>query len=371
MPKQTRHLIWQDQHRPRPARWPLPAATLTLLVLLTACQGPEQPKPLGQAVEAPARPAEILEIVAADLGSGLRFPGRVRAVQRAELAFDVPGRLIALPATEGQVVDAGELLARLDPAAFDTRLAAAQAEFDQAMTEYERVRQLWEKSKAVARADVDQKRTAMEVARSSYAAARKDREDTHLSAPFAGVIARRYVENFQTIQAKETVVSLQDVAALEIVIHVPERVVRAEPRRAAGYAMFADLPDRRFPVTLKSFATEADPQTQTYETVLGLVRPADVQILPGMSVDVFPEETPRGDGESVVRIPLKAVLAGPDGTPGVWVVDPDSTRVARRPIEVGAISGAEILVRQGLTPGERIVTSGIHHLRDGMRVHPL
>jgi RND family efflux transporter MFP subunit len=336
-----------------------------MVVALGGCQRQSAP------IEASSRPAEILEVISTDLGSGLRFPGRVRAVQRAELAFEVPGRIIELPVVEGEQVAPGALIARLDPAAFDTRLAAAKVEFDQATAEYERVRQLWEKSKAVARAELDLKRTAMEVARSGFAAARKELDDTRLTAPFSGVIARRYVENFRTVQAKEPVVSLQDVAELEIVIHVPERVVRTELRRAAGVAVFEDQSEQRFPVTLKSFDTDADPQTQTYEVVLGLARPANIRVLPGMSVDVFPEPDKAGEGAAVVRIPLKAVLAGTEGEPSVWVVDPDSGEVSRRSIEVGPISGADILVRAGLQPGERIVTAGVHHLRDGLRVHPL
>ncbi len=338
-----------------------------LCLLLAGCQQPTPPP----APPEVSRPAEILEIVPAGLGSGLRFPGRVRAVQRAELAFNVPGQIVEFPVTEGQEVAPDALIARLDPASFETRLGAAQAELDKATADYERVRELWDRSKAVPRAQVDQKRTAMEVARSTFAAARKDLDDTRLTAPFGGVIARRLVEPFQNVQAKEAVVSLQNVDALEVVVHVPERVVRAEPKRAAAFAQFADMPERRFPVTLKSYATEADRQTQTYEVVLGLPRPAGVSLLPGMALDVFPAEAPAGEEPIGVRIPLRAVLAGADGTPGVWVVNPESARVSRRPIEVGTIQGQDIVVRAGLSPGERIVTAGVNHLRDGMLVHPL
>jgi RND family efflux transporter MFP subunit len=342
-------------------------AALALLLGLSGCQ---DQAPSSAVVEV-SRPVEILEVTDAELPSGLRFPGRVRAVQRAELAFDVPGKLVELPVTEGERLSAGALIARLDPAGFETRLAAAQAELEKARSDYERVRKLWEKSQAVARAEVDQKRTAMEVARSAFASARKDLDDTRLTAPFDGVVVRRHVENFQTVQAKEPVVSLQNVDELEIVIHVPERVVRAEPRRAAGNAVFADLPDRRFPVTLKSFAAEADPQTQTYEVVLGLAQPADVRVLPGMSVEVLPEAAAAGAEPGGVLIPLKAVVAGPDGNTSVWVLDPETSRVSARRIEVGPVSGDAILVHGGLEAGERIVTAGVHHLREGMLVRPL
>lgn len=387
---------------------------LVVSIVLVGCQ-PSAPPPTEPADV--SRPAEILEVTAATLRADLRFPGRVRAVQRVELAFNVPGQIVELPVVEGQAVSAGALIARLDPASYATTLAAAQAELEAASAEYERLRQLWEKSQAVPRAEVERKRTAVDVARSRFAATQKDLDDTRLTAPFGGLIARRLVENFQNVQAKEPVVSLQNPNALEIVIHVPERVVRSEPKRLAAFAVFADLPERRFPVTLKSFASEADPQTQTYEAVLGLSQPSDLRVLPGMAVEVLPDaateqtaaitgpadsvETGEGpahrptattsdaetadatpaedDGSpqaapapaSPVLIPLAAIVAAADGTPRVWVVDPQTSQVSQRPVETGAIQGSEVAVLSGLAPGEQIVTAGVHQLREGMRVHPL
>lgn len=342
---------------------------LVLLPALVACQQGTQPPSEPSDL---SRPAQIQRVTAAALSPDLRFPGRVRAVQRVELAFNVPGQIVEFPVSEGETVTAGALIARLDPADYETVLDGARAELDAAIAEYQRAQQLWDKSKAVARAEVDRRRTAMDVARSRFAAAQKDLADTRLTAPFAGIVARRLAEPFQNVQAKEPVVSLQNPDALEIVIHVPERVVRGEPKRAVGFAVFDDLPARRFPVTLKSFATEADPQTQTYEVVLGLTPPPDLRVLPGMAVEVLPDATgPASDGEAVVLIPLSAVVGAADGSPTVWVVDPQTGRVSPRPIETGALQGADVVVRKGLAPGEQIVTAGVHHLRDGMRVHPL
>lgn len=344
----------------------LPAICLAAALLLAGCKEPPAP----QRAEV-SRPAEIQEVGGVTIDSGLSFPGRVRAVQRAELAFNVPGQIVEFPVREGETLQAGSLVARLDPVTFESRLQAAQAEFDKARTDFERVQTIWEKSQAVARAEVDARRTAMEVARSAYAAARKEVQDTRLTAPFDGVIARRYVENFANVQAKEPVVSLQSADHLEIVIHVPERVVRGEPKRAAGFARFDDLPGLRLPVTLKSFATEADPQTQTYEVVLELTQPQGVTILPGMSAEVLPQSAEPGAAQAQLLIPLKAVSATADGTPAVWVVDPATSRVQRREIEVGEARGADVTVIAGLQAGERIVTAGVNHLREGMLVHPL
>lgn len=305
------------------------------------------------------------------LPSGLRFPGRVRSVQRAQLAFNVPGQVVEFPAEEGMQLRAGDLIARIDPEKYELRLSSARAQFDKARVDYERVRTIWEKNQAVARAEVDRKKTAMEVARATYAAALQEFEDTRLTAPFAGVVARRYVENFQNVQAKEPIVSLQDMNELEIVIQVPERIMRSEPRRAVGYARFENLPDRRFPVTLKTYATDADPQTQTYDVILGLVPPQDVKILPGMSAEVLPAETDAAATGEAIVVPLRAVTVTADEVRRVWVVHPETSRVSPRAIETGPVQGDDIVVTDGLAAGERIVVAGLGQLRDGMLVRPL
>jgi RND family efflux transporter MFP subunit len=318
-----------------------------------------------------SRPVVIQEVTGSNLHSGLRFPGRVRAVQRASLAFNVPGQIVEFPVQQGEKLQAGALIARLDPTSFEVRLSAARAQFDEARINYERVRKIWETSQAVAKAEVDQKMAAMAVARSSYASARQDAEDTRLVAPFDGVVTRRYVENFQNIQAKEPIVSLQNVDDLEIVIHVPERVMLDGPRRTSAYAQLEGIPGRRFPVTLKSYSAEADPQTQTYEVVLGLTRPDEVTVLPGMSAEILLDEAAAGATPTSVLVPLKAVGSGPDGTPRIWIVSSETSRVESRPIEVGTIQGSDIVVLEGLQAGDRIVTSGLGHLHEGMLVRPL
>jgi RND family efflux transporter MFP subunit len=334
------------------------------VLLAGGCGEPPAPPPVDV-----VRPVMMQTVGESAVDSGLRFPGRVRAVRRAELAFNVSGELVELPVSEGQTVQAGDLVAAVDPEPFEIRLAAARAEFEKAETDYQRVAQIWEQTQAVARAEVDQKRTAMEVARSRYAAARKEFEDSRLTAPFSGIISRRFVENFRSVQAKEPIVSLQDLGELEVVIHVPERIVQRAPRRVAARVRFEALPGRTFPVELTSFSSEADPQTQTYEVVLSMTRPPEANILPGMAAEVLPQAA--GEASAALTVPVEAIFAGSDGTSFVWVVDPETSRVARRAIEVGDLMADGAIVRAGLEAGETVVTAGVHQVRDDMRVRAL
>lgn len=343
------------------------AALLACFLLLVQAGCQEPPAPDQAAV---VRPVAMAEVGAAGSLAGLRFPGRVQAARRAELGFNVPGEVVEILVKEGDSVTAGDLLARLDPANYQASLNAARAEMEQARVDYDRVRTIWEESQAVARAEVDRKRTAYEVARARFAATKQDFDDTRLMAPFSGRITRRFVEPFTSVQPKEPVLSLQDLSDLEVVIHVPERVVRNAPRRAAGWAELEGQSDQPLPVSLRSFASEPDPQTQTYAVVLGLERVADVTILPGMSVTVYPDQ-PQGVGGDALSIPVAAVVAQSAEDTFVWVVAPDSGQVSRRPVRLGQIQGELALVSEGLQAGERVVTSGIQHLHEGMRVRPL
>ncbi len=328
----------------------------------------------GEAVDEQAetsRPVPITVVSSSNQTSSLRFPGRVRAAQRADLTFNVPGRVIELPVEEGQLINKGDLVARLDDANYKIQMRSALAKYNKARTDYSRVEQLWQRSQAVAKAEVDKQRTAMDVAQADYALTKKDFDDTRLVAPFSGVITKRYVENYSNVKDKESIVSLQDLNDLEIVINVPERVVRNTPKKVVGYAVFADRPEKLLPVTLKSFSSDSDSQTQTYEVVLALDPGYDITVLPGMSVDVVPQQAGAGAAVGQVTVPLKAIFSSADGVTGVWVFNSETSRVTLQAVELGDVLGADVVVLKGLVGGERIATAGVGQLRDGMLVRPL
>lgn len=348
-----------------PARF-VPAMCGITLIGLTACHRPP-PQPAG---EAAPRPASIETVSAAPSNSALSFPGRVRSVQRAELAFAVAGTLKEMPVEEGQRVEKGAVLGRLDAATYERTLAGVQAEYDATKGEADRTEQLF-RNKLVAFAEIEARRSALEICRSKLAAARAEVNDCTLRAPFSGTVSKRFVENFQRVQAKEPVLSLQDLDHLEVVIHVPERIVRSEPMRRNAIARIEGLSGGTFPVELKSYSTEADPLTQTYEVVLSFAKPADVQVLPGMGATVQVGASGEAPGKGSILVPLAAVVGASDGEPFVWTVDSASSRVDVRKVKVGELHGERVAISEGLAEGDRIVTAGVHSLRAGMLVRPM
>jgi RND family efflux transporter MFP subunit len=191
------------------------------------------------------------------------LPGRIRAAKRAELSFDVPGFVDRFSLEEGRRVKAGEVVAHLDDRIYRSRLDAARAEFERARSDLARYQRLWDTEMAVARSEVDDRRARLETARTSLAAAERDLADTVIKAPFEGVITRRRVEPFTNVQAKQPIAELQDLRALEVVVNVPERLVRhMRPQQGAVAFLEGDravengtgAPEQALTLELKSFA---------------------------------------------------------------------------------------------------------------------
>ena len=104
---------------------------------------------------------------------------------------------------------------------------------------------------------------------------------TQLRAPFSGRIGRTFVENFEDVRAKEVILSLQNLSAIEIVINVPEQVLALsrEPGRQGmeAVATFSAAPDKEYPLSLKEVAAEADRRTQTFAATFTMPQPDEIQ----------------------------------------------------------------------------------------------
>jgi len=245
------------------------------------------------------RPVKTITIQAAGASASRSYPAQVRASRRVDLAFKVAGPLVELPVEEGQDVKRGQLIAKILPRDFKIRLDQAKAKALQAEQQYQRYRDLYAKNQ-VSKADFDRYKSQRDVAVAQEADAKNALKDTSLKAPFAGIIAKRYVENFEEVQAKQPIVFLQDIRQVEMLINVPESemsTVRGEIK-AKAYAQFPTAPDKRWDLGLKEFSTQADPKTQTYQVVTVMPQPEEINVLPGMTGTVVIELTGEGETEA-------------------------------------------------------------------------
>lgn len=336
------------------------------IVMLAGC-GETVAPPAGEMV----RPALIIQAGTANAATADRFPGRVRAEKRAELSFNVPGFLEHFELREGARIKAGQDIARLEANVYRARANSTRAEFERAKTDLERYQRLFEGEQAVAKSEVDDRRSRLEVARTNLAAVEQELADTVIRAPFDGTLVRRRVETFTNVQAKQVIADLQDLRRMEVVIHVPERIFRQQRPESSAVAVFSGQEDRPVPLRLKSYAAEADPQTQSYEVVLGIEKPPPgLIILPGMSASVAPFASASSVPVATETwIPLTAINVQ-GANKQVWVVGADGA-VSARVVATGEVQAGKIRIPRGLDAGDRIVATGVSALREGMKVRPL
>jgi RND family efflux transporter MFP subunit len=319
------------------------------------------------------RPVKLLTVEGKSSGQALKYPGRVRASERVDLAFQVAGPLIELPVTEGQSVKKGEIVARILPRDFETEIAKARAKALDAEQQFQRYRDLYVK-KQVSKADFDKYKSQADIAKARQKETEDSLSDTYLKAPFTGVIAKRYVENFEDVQAKEPIVSIQDISEIEVLIDVPESVMITlrQGAKKTTVAEFAAAPGKQYPLSLKEYSTEADPRTQTYQVTLLMKQPEDITVLPGMTANVV-GTTKAGQTEvTTIIIPAAAVFADETGNSRVWTVNLDTMTVHERQVETGSLSGASyISIISGIEPGETIAVTGVTQLRENMKISDL
>ncbi len=326
----------------------------------------------------PIRPVKSMVIDLGQVTTGRQYPGRVRATEQVTLAFQVNGQIIELPVRNGQQVKRGDLLARLDPRDYQNALDAKQAQLTKAASDLEKLEKLLAVGAATQR-EVSDAKAANDVARADVEIARKALDDTRMLAPFDGTIANTLVDNFQNVQAKQDIVSLQDVTGVTIEVGVPEqRVIVAqrgrESERFRFVAVFDFLPGQEFDVTLREITTEADPVTQSYLATFEMPAPEDATILPGMTASILEYLLPAAaadDPDAGFAIPLSAAAIDGHGQYHVWRLSGGEGGLFaahRVDVTVGPMTGNLVVVKQGLAAGDRIATAGVHLLSEGQQV---
>jgi RND family efflux transporter MFP subunit len=411
------------------------AMTVTIVLSITLLAGgcARQTSTKGEGI----RPVKTLVVARGEAAQVRTFPGKVEASQKVELAFQVSGLLDHLPVKEGQKVAKGEIVAQLRQDEFEARLKALRGQLDQARAglralragerpeqqlrleaqlraanaklanaraEFNRAAMLVQ-SRALSRADFEVAEATYRVAQEEHEAARQMLEkgtmareedieakeaevrglegrvveaktqlaDCTLRAPYDGVIARRFVEEKQSIRAKEPVVKFQDVDEIFVALDVPETLMAADLARAdidQILAEFSGAPGLQFPVQIKEVAQTADPVTQTFKVRAGMQAPPDVRLLPGMTATVTLTYHRAGILGNRILIPISSVYKDATGAQIVWIIGTDQS-VARRPVKIGEAIGGNIEIADGLQPGDRIAVAGVPYLREGMKVRDL
>ena len=195
---------------------------------------------------------------------------------------------------------------------------------------------------------------------------------TRVTAPFAGVITKRYADTGSMIQAGTSsstqampLVRLSENSLLRLILPVPESAV---PTVHVGQQVDVRVPtlDRSFPGRVARFADKVSSATRTMDTEVDVPNPSLI-LIPGMYAEVNLTLDRRG---AVLAVPIPAVDMGGDETSGqVTVVTPEN-RIEIRKVQLGLQNAASVEIRSGLRSGDLVVTGNRASLRAGQQVRP-
>jgi len=339
----------------------------------------------GCAEEAPPPPPKPVKAIQISDPGGLSegsFPGLAAAAQEANMSFRVSGPLIELPVRVGDEVQAGAVVARIDPNDFqvmlnntESLLAAAQATARRADADYARLKGAQDEDPgATSQRAVDLALSARDAARAGVSSAQataqtaRDRLGyTSLAAPFDGEVAETYVENFETVVALQPILRLVNNSTIEMTLAIPENLI--------GYADFVTnitvtfdaLPGVEVPATISEIGGEASQATRTYPLTIAMEQADGAEILPGMAGQARIQARLPESVETGLHVPPTALFAGTDTQHSyVWVIENDA--VTRREVQTGSLTTNGVLITAGLNPGDLIVAAGVSALTEGQSV---
>ncbi|WP_086479295.1 efflux RND transporter periplasmic adaptor subunit [Oceanospirillum sanctuarii] len=359
---------------PAPSRSFVIACALSSTLLLAGCQKEE-------AVEASAeiiRPVKLATIGHQSV-SIRYFPAEFVASQETDLAFRVSGELEKLPVTEGEKVRKGQLLAALDDQDFLLNVKQRQTAYDLAMLQHQRISAMV-KQKAATQAQLDEVKTSMEQAETALQQAKNQLTYSAIKAPYDGVIAKVYADNYEFVSATAPIVKLENAETIDVRFQVPEDLIARIRKDNTSYlpqVSVESVPGKFFEARYKEHSTNPDPSTKGYDVILTMPRPNpdSVTLLPGMTAEVKVNVNELLGDPAFWLVPVEAVFmdeAKPVDSEdrSVWVYNSEDHRLTKRAVTIGELQGDMIQVTSGLREGEQIVAAGVHAIKEGMEVRP-
>jgi RND family efflux transporter MFP subunit len=324
-----------------------------------------------------SRPAIVrTEIVQPrDRQASVTLSGEVQARFHADLSFRVGGRVLARYVDVGARVQAGEVMAVLDPAEQQADVDAATAEVLAAESQLRVAKATFERQKALiasgftTRTVYDQAqeglRTAegvLEAAKAALGTSKEALGYTALRAEAAGVVTARSLEVGQVVQAAQPVFSLAQDGERDAVFDVYESIFFGDlDGSRVSLALVSDAG-----VTASGYVREVSPAIDAKSATIR-VKVAIQDPPAAMTLGSAVAGTVKAKAQQQIALPWSA-LAAAGSKPAVWTVDPATKTAALKPVTIGGYEAREVLIKTGLKPGERVVIDGGKLLSVGQAV---
>jgi membrane fusion protein (multidrug efflux system) len=331
------------------------ALSALLAQLLPACA------PGGDAETPPAPPrnVRVMTLAPTTLTEYFAMSGPVFPVRGTDISAEESGTVWAIPHDKGERVKAGDVLVELDRRQLAAERESARSSLELQDYSVDKVRRLFEAGK-ISRQELLAAEALYEqaLAQSRIADLRHDR--AAVKAPFAGLVADRYVELGQLVAAGTPVARVIDPFTLKLQGSLTEEEVRWL-REGAPTEVRLDGYDKPLPGVVHWVGFEADPKNGKFKVEIHI----DNQDLALRAGVVGRAQVLKQVHRNVLAVPRDAIVSHRQGV-SVYVVEGDSAVV--RPVQLGPDQGLMVVVTEGLQAGEKLVVRGQRDLVPGVKV---
>ena len=322
----------------------------------------------------PAKAVIALRLAPTDTTPRDEYSGDIHARHESVLGFRVPGKITARYVNLGDSVKAGQLLAKLDAAdaeldkdAAQAGLTAAQSSYDTAKRDLDRYTALV-KTGVVSRSAYEHQQDLFTTAEANYHQAQRAFElrgnqlaYTELKADHDGVVTAVDAEAGQVVAAGQDVMSLAWSQGREVYIDVPEnRIGDFDRAQDIKVTLWGSDQSRGYVGHVRERAASADPATRTFLVKIALQDPGP-EVKLGMTAAVAVADAV--DPEELL-LPLSA-LYHKDTATAAWVLDPKTSKLVLKPVQVLRYTDAGVVIGAGLAPGDVVVLKGVNELYAG------
>jgi membrane fusion protein (multidrug efflux system) len=312
----------------------------------------------------PPMPVEAAPVQSGPVVDRFEAVGTIEAGEAITVVAEIQGVLTSLPFREGELVQAGSPIARLDDAQARAEVARAEAFRDQQQVTYDRVKRIVDQN-AGAPQDLDNAAANLKMADADLALARTRFEKTRIVAPWSGMIGARKVSPGAFLRPGDPIAELAAIQEIKVTFSAPERYLAELKHGARVTVTTPAYPGVELVGVIDVVDPVLDPMLRSAQ-VLARVKNPGGRFRPGMSANVTAVLSERANA---LTIPNEAVFAEGDQS-FVFVIKPDST-VTRAALELGTRLPGQVEVVKGLDPGMQVVRAGHQKLFEGAKVIPV
>ncbi len=329
--------------------------------LLTGCGVGEASVSDQEAIQAATPvPVEVAQPFRTDIYATYAASATITSDADAPVVARVAGEIVELVAEEGDWVQEGQILARLDGERLRLELLAAKANLKQARKEYERNVDLHKRG-LISASMFDSLQYDLEALEATYELKKLAYEYSKIRAPISGVVAARAIKPGQHLSINDVAFRITDTTELMAYLQIPQAELSKFEAGHAANIEVASMPGTAFPATIARISPTIDARNGTFRAT-AIIDNKKGDLAPGM----FGRFTIAYEQHADALVIPTGALLDEDDVSTVYVVS--GGEVVRRAVNIGIEAGGNVEVLSGLSEDDIVVVVGHSGLRNGSKV---